>query len=88
MANDVSGVTWYLDTPGTIWPYRVYIRQILWNSPAAGNALVIKDVQGRFLINTVANSADPMFEFSCQTWQNGFVLTTLAGGTLQVVVNK
>lgn len=88
MANDVSGTTWYVDTPGVVWTQRVYIRHILWNAPAAGNALVIKDILGRFLVNTVANTNDPMFEFKTHTWQYGFVLTTLGGGTLQVHVNK
>lgn len=88
MANDVSGVTWFIDTPGTIWTQRVYIGSILWNKPTAGATLIITDMQGRDLVNTVANSADPMFEFSKQTWQNGFVVVTMSSGTLQVVVNK
>jgi hypothetical protein len=88
MPNDVSGVTWFVDTVGTVWNQRVYIKSILWNKPTAGAALVITDMQGRDLINTVANASDPMFEFSTQTWQNGFVLVTLGSGTLQVVVNK
>ena len=88
MPNDISGVTWFIDTVGTIFTQRVYIKSILWNMPIAGDALVITDIQGRDLINTVANAADPMFEFSAQTWQNGFVVVTMASGTLQVVVNK
>jgi hypothetical protein len=88
MANDTSGVTWFIDTPGTIWTQRVYIKSILWNSPTAGATLLITDIQGRDLVNTVANAADPMFEFSTQTWQNGFVVVTMSSGTLQVVANK
>lgn len=88
MANDVSGVTWHLDTVGTVWTQRVYIQSILWNKPTPGDALKIVDMQGRILIDTVANTNDPMFEFSKQTWQNGFVIITMASGTLDVVINK
>lgn len=88
MANDISGVTWFIDTVGTIFKQRVYIRSILWNKPAAGATLVITDMQGRNLVNTIANAQDPMFEFGTQTWQNGFVVVTMSSGTLQVVVNK
>lgn len=88
MANDISGVTWFLDTTGTIWKQRVYIKSIIWNKPTAGATLVITDMQGRNLVNTVANASDPMFEFGTQTWQNGFVLVTMSSGTLQVITNK
>lgn len=88
MANNISGVTWFIDTVGTIFTQRVYIKSILWNKPAAGATLVITDMQGRNLVNTIANTNDPMFEFSSQTWQNGFVVVTMSSGTLQVVVNK
>jgi hypothetical protein len=88
MPNNISGVTWFIDTVGTIFTQRVYIKSILWNKPTAGAVLIITDMQGRDLINTVANAADPMFEFSTQTWQNGFVVVQMDSGTLQVVVNK
>jgi hypothetical protein len=88
MANNISGNPWYIDTPGVIWHGLVYIKNIVWNKPAAGNALVILDDAGRTILNTVANTNDPMFDFGNLSIVNGFNVTTLAGGTLSVFINK
>lgn len=88
MANDISGNPWHIDTTGVIWHGNVYIKQLLWNKPTAGQALKIVDDAGRIIIDTVANASDPMFDFGNMSWVNGFNLVTLAGGTLSVFINK
>lgn len=88
MANNIGANPWYLDTVGTIWPGKVYIKELIWNKPTAGDALVIKDINGNTIINTVANANDPMFAFGALSWVNGFVVVTLASGTLSVFITK
>jgi hypothetical protein len=88
MANNISANPWYLDTVGSIWHGRVYLKNIIWNKPTAGTALIILDDNGNTIINTVANTNDPMFDFGNLGWVNGFNLTTLASGTLSVFINK
>lgn len=90
MANNIKVNPWFIDTPGTsiIWPGRVYIKNLIWNKPTAGTALVIKDQNGNTIIDTVANTQDPMIAFGNLGWVNGFVVTTLASGDLSVFINK
>jgi hypothetical protein len=88
MANNESANPWYIDTVGFSWTGRVYIKQLIWNKPTGGSALVILDENGNEIINTLANTADPMFSFGNLGWVNGFNVTTLASGTLSVFINK
>lgn len=88
MANNVSANPWYLDTVATIWHGRIFIKELIWNKPTAGDALVILDDNGNTIINTVANTNDPMFAFGTLGGVNGMNLTTLASGTLSVFINK
>lgn len=88
MANNVSANPWYLDTVGVVWHGKVYIKELIWNKPAAGNALIILDDNGNTILNTVANAADPMFAFGTLSLVNGFNLTVLGGGTLSVFITK
>lgn len=88
MANNESANPWYLDTVGFKWTGRVYIKELIWNKPTAGTALIILDENGNTIINTVANTNDPMFAFGTLGWVNGFNVTTLASGTLSVFINK
>lgn len=88
MANNISANPWYLDTVGAIWKGNVYIKELIWNKPTAGSALVILDQNGNTILNTVANANDPMFSFGTLATVNGFTIMTLASGTLSVFINK
>lgn len=90
MANNIGANPWYLDTPSAtpVWTGKVYIKELIWNKPAAGATLVILDQNGNTILNTVANTADPMFAFGTLSWVNGFVVTTLSSGTLSVFITK
>lgn len=88
MANNLTANPWYLDTVSTIWTGNMYIKELIWNKPTAGTMLVITDIHGNTIINTVANAQDPMFSFGTLGWVSGFVVVTLASGTLSVFINK
>jgi hypothetical protein len=88
MANDITGNPWYIDTAAEVFKQRVYVKNIIWNKPTAGTALIILDNQGRTIINTVANANDPMFDFGYIGWIEGFNVATLASGALTVVISK
>lgn len=90
MANNFKVNPWYIDTPGAavLWTGRVYIKELIWNKPTAGDALIILDQNGNTIINTVANTQDPMFAFGTLGWVNGIAVTTMASGTLSVFINK
>lgn len=88
MANNVTANPWFLDTVGTIWPGKVYIKELLWGKPTAGSALLITDINGNDIINTNANASDPSQSFGTLGWVNGFVVVTLATGNLSVFINK
>ena len=88
MANNISANPWYVDTAGTIWTGKIYIKELLWNKPTAGTSLIILDQNGNTIINTVANAQDPMFTFGTLGWVNGMVLSTLGSGTLSIFINK
>lgn len=90
MANNFSANPWYIDTPGVgaEWHGRVYIKDLIWNKPTAGTALIILDDNGNTILNTVANTNDPMFSFGTLGWVTGIHVTTLASGTLSFFINK
>jgi hypothetical protein len=88
MANNISANPWYLDTVGVIWHGRIYIKELLWNKPTAGTALILVDDYGNTIINTIANASDPSQSFGSLGWINGMTLTTLGSGTLSVFINK
>lgn len=88
MANNISANPWYLDTVGVIWHGKVYIKELIWYKPTAGDALIILDDNGNTIVNTIANASDPMFSFGTLSWVNGFNLTMLASGTLGVFITK
>lgn len=88
MANNISANPWYLDTVGIIWHGKIYIKELIWNKPTAGGALIILDDNGNTIINTVANASDPMFAFGTLSWVNGFNIITMASGTLSVFITK
>jgi hypothetical protein len=88
MANNISANPWYLDTVGVIWHGRIYIKELLWNKPTAGTALLLVDDYGNTIINTIANASDPSQSFGSLGWINGMALTTLGSGTLSVFINK
>lgn len=88
MANNVTANPWYLDTVGTVWAGRIYFKELVWNKPTAGTALILTDINGNTIINTVANAQDPMYSFGSLGWVNGLVIVTLASGTLSAFINK
>jgi len=97
MANAITGRVWALDTAGTIWTGPVFISRMDYHPNAADNDLVTKDTRGGAIWAPVrAIAGAPNHEtVGIETWINpspevpfeGFVLTTIDGGTLYVTIN-
>ena len=87
MANDLTANPWYIDTTGFIWQGRVYINDLIWSNATPGDALVITDINGNFIVNTVANAGTETFYFGKMGWVTGLVVVTLTGN-LSVFINK
>lgn len=90
MANNISANPWFIDTASAniIFSGKIYVKELIWNKPTAGDALIILDQNGNTVINTVANASDPMFSFGTLSWINGLVVTTMASGTLSIFITK
>lgn len=88
MPNNITGNPWFIDTVGFQYKDLVYIKNLLWNEPTAGATLVILDNQGRTIINTTANAADPAIVLGEFRWVQGFNLVTMSSGNLSVVIHK
>lgn len=88
MANDISGNPWSIDTVGIIWHGNVYIKELIWNKPAAGATLKIVDDAGRTVLDTVANANDPMFAFGTLSWVRGINVVTMSSGNLSFFITK
>lgn len=85
MANDITGNPWFLDTTGTIYTDKVKIESIVWSDQvAAGDQLLIKDNNGKTILDTKASAANTEQWFGIKGWFNGIVLTTLASGKVML----
>lgn len=88
MANDISSNPWYLDTTGVIYAANVKIKRVVWSKQAAvGDALLVKDRNGKTIIDSKAYAVNFNQEFAYDGWFNGFTLTTLASGILMVYLS-
>ncbi len=90
MATNITANPWYIDTAGTglIWTGKIYIKDLIWNKPTPGGALIILDQNGNVIINTIANASDAMFSFGTLSWVNGMSIPTMASGTLSIFITK
>jgi len=95
MANSTAGKVWALDTAATLITGPVYISRMDWHPNAADNDLVVSDNLAHSIWTVRAVSTSANHESSgIETWENpdpghpfnGFVLTTIDGGTLYVTI--
>lgn len=85
MANDITSNPWYLDTPGTIYSGKCKLEQIVWTDQvAAGDVLLIKDINGKTIVSSKASAANTEQWFTAKGWFNGLVLTTLGSGVVTI----
>jgi formylmethanofuran dehydrogenase subunit D len=83
MANDISSNPWYVDTAGTIYTNKTKLKTILWNEAASvGDQLLVKDTNGKIIVNTRCNQVNYPQPIVVDGWFNGIVVTTLTSGTL------
>jgi len=91
MANDITGRMWELDTAGVIYTDNITIRMITWDPDAAARTLTIIDNNGNKIIPTTTSiAASPAgretFNFNEPIVRQGFNLSVLGGGTLNVLI--
>ena len=94
MANDFSGMTWYIDTVMTgeapQWKNcNVFVRSLNWSGMGtAGDQLVVKDRNGKTIYDVVAQAANENINLPNLGWQAGVVVTTLSSGNVQIAVGN
>ena len=90
MANSIGGRIWSLDTAATLSSGPVCVGKMHWRPAAAANTLLVKDSSGSVIWAATALAAGGAG--GDEFWENpnplypyqGFVLTTIDGGTLYV----
>lgn len=88
MANNFTSNPWVLDTVMTT-PYKAYvrIRDISWTDQgAAGDQLLIQDMNGNTVVDAKASAANVFERFGQLGWVDGFKLVTLTSGKVIVAV--
>jgi len=94
MANDFSGVVWYIDTPyasapaGDIRNSQVYIKSINWSGMNNGDSVKITDRNGKVLYQYTANEANENINLPRLDWQPGLLVPVIQSGNLQIAVGK
>lgn len=91
MANDFSSNPYFIDTAfssGEVLLRNHRIRSVVWtNQVTAGDVLLVKDGDGKTIINAKASAANTNEAFSFMDgWFFGIQVPTLASGVLLVYV--
>ena len=83
MAIDISSNPWYADAAGTIYTSKCKLKTILWNEAASvGDLLLIKDINGKIIVNARCNQPNYPQPIVVDGWFNGIVITTLTSGNV------
>lgn len=95
MANDFTGMTWYIDTAMTvespIWKNcNVYVRSLNWSKMAANDTLTVTDRNGKVIFDVTAPTANLNINLPNIGWQEGVIVTSLgsAGANVQIAVGN
>jgi hypothetical protein len=96
MANDFTANPWAIDTaystvvsPGHITGSMVKAISVTWSDQvAAGDQVVIKDVNGKIIVDAKAQAANTAIILAVPSWTRGFLVPTLVSGRLSVTVQK
>jgi len=96
MANDFTANPWTIDTaystlpsPGHIVGSMVKAISITWSDQlAAGDQVVIKDRNGKIIVDAKAQAANTAIILATPSWVQGLFVPTLASGKLSITVHK
>lgn len=76
-----------MDTVPFSYPYRVKLTGVQWtNQTSAGDRVVVNDINGNTIIDSMAQTPDYQQSFLNILWVEGFVVATLDSGVLSVAV--
>lgn len=88
MPNDISAVPWFFDSAmAAPYPHNVFIENIAWTDFGVADSLVIKDANGKTILDTktTAGNVTNYQSFSIKAVVRGFqVITLTAGGKVFV----
>lgn len=88
MANQLDVNPWIIDTVMAN-PYKAYvhIRDIYWTDQVnVGDRLVVKDQNGRIIIDSTCDAINDLQRFGKFDWVNGLQVTTLTSGKVTVSI--
>jgi hypothetical protein len=85
MANDITSNPWTLNTIPFSYPYRVKITNLNITDATATDHVLIKDINGKTLVDFTASAGDLDYRIGNLGWVNGVVLTTGGLGASAVV---
>lgn len=96
MANDFTENPWFIDTPystapspGHITQSRIKAISITWSDQvAAGDQVIIKNRNGKVIVDAKAQAANTAIILSVPSWVNGLFVPTLTSGKLSVTIHK
>jgi hypothetical protein len=87
MANDLNGSPLKIDTPGTVYAGRAYVKKMVWQEPAAAaEDLLVLDSNGRTLWdeNSHAGGTGISIEQDIDGLCDGIYVKTIDSGVLYI----
>lgn len=88
MANNLTGMTLFVDTPfstGFTLQSQYRIKHVVWSEQvAAGDELIIKDRAGRTILQTKATAANAQQMINIEDWVDGLQVPTLVSGKVNI----
>lgn len=87
MANSITGPIWRIDTLPFTYSGQVKIKSAQWSDQVtAADQIVFNDGVGRTVIDTKAQQANFLQDFSEKGWIPGLVGVTLGSGVLLIAI--
>lgn len=96
MANDFTANPWSIDTAYSTLPSAGHIAgsmvkaiSITWSDQvAAGDQVVIKDRNGKIIVDAKAQAANTAIILAAPSWVAGIFVPTLVSGKLSIAIHK
>lgn len=85
MANDISSSIWTLNTAPFSYSYPVKIMNLNITDATAADHVVLKDINGKTIVDFTANSAELDYRIGNLGWVRGIVIASGGLGTTAVV---
>lgn len=87
MANQTTASTWVFDSPSTLIPGMIKVRDYIWTEAAAsGDRVIVQDRFGRTRIDLRADTPNANIKGEWIGWVEGFQVIQIDSGKLQVSI--